>query len=105
MLVKDWMSKNPITVKATDSVIKAHMLLLDRNISRLPVRRSSRDWTDATSQYNRTNPAGLLGATIPDLRSSSTSLTVLFGVFPTLQEILGGVAVLAGVVLATLNRP
>lgn len=30
---------------------------------------------------------------------------LLFGVFPTTQEILGGVAVLAGVVLATLNRP
>jgi acetoin utilization protein AcuB len=37
MLVKDWMSKNPATVKATDSVIKAQRLLLDRNISRLPV--------------------------------------------------------------------
>jgi acetoin utilization protein AcuB len=31
------MSKNPITVKATDSVIKAQILLKDRNIGRLPV--------------------------------------------------------------------
>jgi acetoin utilization protein AcuB len=37
MLVKDWMSKNPITVKATDSVTKAQILLKDRNIGRLPV--------------------------------------------------------------------
>ena len=37
MLVKDWMSKNLITVKANDSVVKAQTLLLERNISRLPV--------------------------------------------------------------------
>jgi acetoin utilization protein AcuB len=37
MLVKDWMSKDLITVKANDSVVKAQTLLLDRNISRLPV--------------------------------------------------------------------
>ena len=37
MLVKDWMSKDLITVKATDSVIKAQILLKDHKISRLPV--------------------------------------------------------------------
>jgi acetoin utilization protein AcuB len=37
MLVKDWMSKDLITIKANDSVVKAQTLLLDRNISRLPV--------------------------------------------------------------------
>jgi len=37
MLVKDWMSKNLITVKPTDSVVKAQILLIDHNISRLPV--------------------------------------------------------------------
>ena len=37
MLVKDWMSKNLITIKATDSVVRAQMLLLDRDIGRLPV--------------------------------------------------------------------
>jgi acetoin utilization protein AcuB len=37
MLVKDWMSKNLITVKATDSVIKAQILLNEHNISRLLV--------------------------------------------------------------------
>jgi acetoin utilization protein AcuB len=37
MLVKDWMSKDLITVKATDSVIKAQILLKDHQISRLPV--------------------------------------------------------------------
>ena len=37
MLVKDWMSNNLVTVKPTDSVVKAQTLLLDRNISRLPV--------------------------------------------------------------------
>jgi predicted transcriptional regulator len=36
MLVKDWMSKNLVTVKANDSVVKAQTLLLDKNISRLP---------------------------------------------------------------------
>jgi len=37
MLVKYWMSKNLITAKATDSVIKAIIMLKDHNISHLPV--------------------------------------------------------------------
>jgi len=30
---------------------------------------------------------------------------LLFNVFPTTQEIIGGIAILIGVVFATLNRP
>ena len=37
MLVKYWMSKDLITAKATDSVIKAKLLLKEHNISHLPV--------------------------------------------------------------------
>ena len=37
MLVKYWMSTNLITVKTTDSVIKAKLLLKEHNISHLPV--------------------------------------------------------------------
>ncbi len=37
MLVKDWMSKNLITVKTSDSVIKAQILLKKNLISHLPV--------------------------------------------------------------------
>ena len=37
MLVKYWMSANLITVKTTDSVIKAKLLLKEHNISHLPV--------------------------------------------------------------------
>jgi len=35
--VKYWMSKNLITVKTTDSAIKAKLLLKEHNISHLPV--------------------------------------------------------------------
>ena len=37
MLVKYWMSRNLVTVKTTDSVIKAKLLLKEYNISHLPV--------------------------------------------------------------------
>lgn len=37
MLVKYWMSRNLVTVKTNDSVIKAQILLKDHNIRRLPV--------------------------------------------------------------------
>lgn len=37
MLVKKWMSKNVITVRTNDSVIKAQLLLKDHHINRLPV--------------------------------------------------------------------
>jgi acetoin utilization protein AcuB len=39
MLVKYWMSKNLISVKETDSVTKAQLLIKEHNISRLPVMR------------------------------------------------------------------
>lgn len=42
MLVKFWMSKNLITVKPTDSVIKAKVMLKEHNISHLPVMEKGR---------------------------------------------------------------
>lgn len=41
MLVKYWMSTNLITIKTTDSVIKAKLLLKEHIISHLPVMEKS----------------------------------------------------------------
>ena len=39
MLVKYWMNKHLITIKETDSVTKAHLLVREHNISHLPVMK------------------------------------------------------------------
>ena len=37
MLIKDWMSKSPVTAKPATSIMKAAKLMKENNIRRLPV--------------------------------------------------------------------
>lgn len=36
-LVKDWMSKNPVTISSKSTLPEAHTLMRDKNVRRLPV--------------------------------------------------------------------
>ena len=55
MLVKDWMSKNLISVKATDSVIKAQILLKKKIMEKATILYMIDHRENVRKIYNKNN--------------------------------------------------